>query len=335
MFFLAGLLGMMALGSVVIASTGSAEAEDVEDGVVPSTALRAGAGGDGAGAVLIDLNPAEPPKAEAGEETDGDTGLDSDWHSDWDSDWDSGQVSGQGAASAVSGEPGSLFARLGLINLLGGSADLTAGASAGASPDGPATVLDEAGPAAFGVDAPDVLADTRITDLRGGPGEDPPQVSDVANTMAGGAGPDGSFDGRDGNVLSTVERAADGEDTDGKDFANVGDSHDTITAGMSGVAHAVAGADMAVQGRENALVVAGPSGVADFDRAEDQLLIVYDDSGGAAEPELEIRISATDPAMSEIVLDGLVLTVLPTQDAPALDALVLVGESVAAALALR
>ena len=76
------------------------------------------------------------------------------------------------------------------------------------------------------------------------------------------------------------------------------------------------------------------SELVDFDAGEDQIVIVYDDSDGAEEPEIEIRVSASDPAMTEIVMDGQVLSFMPTEDAPPIEALVLVGESVAAQMAL-
>jgi hypothetical protein len=77
----------------------------------------------------------------------------------------------------------------------------------------------------------------------------------------------------------------------------------------------------------------GAATLGDYDPSEDQIVIVFDDSG-AHEPEVSIRASETDPDISEIVLDGVVLTTLPTAGAPPLDALVLVGESLADALPL-
>ena len=55
--------------------------------------------------------------------------------------------------------------------------------------------------------------------------------------------------------------------------------------------------------------------------------MVYPDTEGAALPELELRPSAEDPALTELVVDGAVVAVLPSEDAPALDAILLVGES--------
>ncbi|SNS63572.1 hypothetical protein [Antarctobacter heliothermus] len=72
----------------------------------------------------------------------------------------------------------------------------------------------------------------------------------------------------------------------------------------------------------------------DYDATEDQLLIVFDDSTPGSEPELELRISKDDPDTTEIRLGDRVLAHLPTDEAPPLSSLILVGESDAAALGL-
>ncbi|ASP20747.1 hypothetical protein ANTHELSMS3_02067 [Antarctobacter heliothermus] len=72
----------------------------------------------------------------------------------------------------------------------------------------------------------------------------------------------------------------------------------------------------------------------DYDAAEDQLLIVFDDSTPGPEPQLEMRLSKDDPDTTEIRLGGRVLANLPTDEAPPLSSIFLVGESDAAALGL-
>ncbi|WP_323770568.1 hypothetical protein [Antarctobacter sp.] len=71
-----------------------------------------------------------------------------------------------------------------------------------------------------------------------------------------------------------------------------------------------------------------------YDAAQDQLLIVFDDSTPGPEPELELRVSDDNPETTEIRLGDTVLASLPTDEAPPLSAIVLVGESDAAALGL-
>ncbi|BBU57991.1 hypothetical protein KU6B_42560 [Mameliella alba] len=72
----------------------------------------------------------------------------------------------------------------------------------------------------------------------------------------------------------------------------------------------------------------------DYDAEQDQLVIVYDDSAGGPEPELEVSAREDDPETTEIRLGGTVLACLPTAEAPPLSSIVLVGESDAAALDL-
>ncbi|WP_305968745.1 MULTISPECIES: hypothetical protein [unclassified Mameliella] len=72
----------------------------------------------------------------------------------------------------------------------------------------------------------------------------------------------------------------------------------------------------------------------DYDDAEDQLVIVYDDSAGGPEPELDVSAREDDPDTTDIRLGGTVLASLPTAEAPPLSSIVLVGESDAAALNL-
>ena len=72
----------------------------------------------------------------------------------------------------------------------------------------------------------------------------------------------------------------------------------------------------------------------DYDAEEDQLLIVYDDSAGGPEPDLELTRRAGDPDTTEIRLCGQVLASMPTSRAPPLSGIMLVGESAAAGLDL-
>lgn len=80
--------------------------------------------------------------------------------------------------------------------------------------------------------------------------------------------------------------------------------------------------------------VCGEMGHLDYDADEDQLLIVFDDSAAGPDPELELRISEGDPSTTEVRVGDAVLARLPTVGAPPLSAIVLVGESDAAALGL-
>ena len=82
-----------------------------------------------------------------------------------------------------------------------------------------------------------------------------------------------------------------------------------------------------------------PPDVLGFDPAEEHLVVLYDDSlydddADAPDPQLDMRPRAEDPDWMYILLDGAVVASLPTQEAPPLSAIVLMGESAAAALQL-
>ena len=114
-------------------------------------------------------------------------------------------------------------------------------------------------------------------------------------------------------------------DTDGRDFLNGGDGADTLEIGAGDVATGGEGADLFllgdwIDGTEAATLM-------DFDPAEDQLMVLYQDIPGQPDPELSIRASAVSPGVVEILLDGEVLAELPEADAPTLDSIVLIAES--------
>jgi hypothetical protein len=71
----------------------------------------------------------------------------------------------------------------------------------------------------------------------------------------------------------------------------------------------------------------------DFNSADDQLVVIYDDAGGAAEPRLELRANPDDPSMTQVTLDGQVISELSSDAAPGLGDIVLMGASDAAHLA--
>lgn len=382
MFFLAGLLGMMALGSVVIASTGGVEEEEEFEGMVSpdavsetgETAVTEGDLLDGAaladevpGGVEVSEDPGGmTPPMDVSEVPDLLAVPNDDDPIDLDEP-----------------EPTSLFARMGLINLIGdldaadaqvgtGGTDLLNGTEAddvlhgagGADVlcggEGDDSVFGDAGDDTLhgdggddllaggegddtlfghhgndslaGDDGSDVLIGGLGDDLMdGGADDDALHGREGADTLVGGLGKDTLFGGWDNDLLSGVVRGVDGADMDGQDFLNGGDGDDTIGIGSGDVVHGGDGADVLVLGD---WITGDASELADYDSGEDQLVIVYDDADGAGEPELEIRVSATDPAVTEIVMDGQVLTTMPTADAPAIESLVLIGESVAAQMAL-
>ncbi|MFW2543064.1 calcium-binding protein [Primorskyibacter sp. 2E107] len=191
----------------------------------------------------------------------------------------------------------------------------------------------------YGHDGNDVMSgDAGDDDLYGGLGDDlmdGDEGDDAllgregADTVAGGLGQDTLFGGWDDDLLIGVERDDDGADTDEGDYLNGGDGNDTLVAGEGDTVSGGEGADVVILGD---WIEDDAAALYDFDASEDQIVIVYDDSDGDAEPDLEIRVSQTDPAVSEIVLDGTVLGTLATSSAPDISSIALVGESAAGAL---
>ena len=403
MFFLAGLMGMMVLGSVAFISTPLSEDEFSGDAPPdPGDAASPGADdpadGDGQGTGILDFAmQADGVAASGGYDPVG--AIDSPFNTHEDSDpmaapQTEGQAAGDGGAGALSSDDdaedakASLFERMGLINsaglieqggegddsMLGTEAtDLLAGAGgddvilSGGSDDevhgndgadtlaggdghdtlhGGADRDEVAGGAGddvlFGHHGDDTLYGGAGDDeawggldddsLDGGKGADALHGREGADTLDGGPGQDTLFGGWDDDLLIGVERGADGLDTDDMDYLNGGDGADTLAIGSGDVASGGDGADVLVLGEW--IAADAPAQLMDFDAGEDQIVIVYDDSTGDGDPTLEIRVSAKDPGVTEILVDGAVLTTLPTADAPTAASIVLVGESAAPALSL-
>ena len=136
------------------------------------------------------------------------------------------------------------------------------------------------------------------------------------------------FGGWDDDVISGLMLAGEGGDDDDLDYLNGGDGDDRLEIGARDVASGGAGSDQFVLGSwirddQGATLM-------DFDPGQDQMLIVYDDSDGADAPEVALRSSAERSGLTEVVLDGDVIAVMPEADAPALEAIVVLGESAAA-----
>jgi len=168
--------------------------------------------------------------------------------------------------------------------------------------------------------------------LDGGTGDDQLHGREGEDTLTGGLGEDTLFGGWGNDLVSGIVRGADGSDTDDQDFLNGGDGDDTMGVGAGDWVHGGEGADVLVLG-DWITSESEAAYMMDYDAQEDQILIVYDDSASSDEPEVQIRPTEGDPDMSEIVMDGVVLSTLPTADAPPLESIVLVGESLATEMA--
>ncbi|WGW03991.1 calcium-binding protein [Tropicibacter oceani] len=384
MFFLAGLMGMMVLGSFAFVSTPFVEEDEaVEDDLQDATTGEAEEDPDaevGEGTGIMDF-------AAASEEAAANQEAAAPVHQTMTSDIG---MSPQGEAydieqDVAGGAMQSLFGQMGLINMPGlieegsdgddsmtgtDATDLLGGGDgndlidSGASDDelqggdGEDTLLGgsendslHGGAGAdvmfggdgqdemFGHDGDDQMSgDAGDDELWGGLGDDRMDGGDGADallgregadTLDGGLGEDTLFGGWDNDLLIGVERDADGLDVDDADYLNGGDGDDTIAIGTGDIVTGGEGADVLVLGD---WIADKAAQLMDFDASEDQIVVVYDDSNEEDDPELELRVSADDPELSEIVVNGVVLGTLATVGAPSVDAIVLVGESAAGAL---
>lgn len=168
--------------------------------------------------------------------------------------------------------------------------------------------------------------------LHGNAGHDALHGREGDDTLTGGRGADSLFGGAGNDLLNGLDRGADGEDRDGRDYLNGGTGDDTVFAGEDDVVSLGAGADILVLGE---WMTAQGAQVLDFDEEEDQLMVVYNDQAHGDTPEVELRLSAADPSLTEIVLGDEVLATLSTEDAPDLSSIVLIGESTLADLGLE
>ncbi len=172
--------------------------------------------------------------------------------------------------------------------------------------------------------------------LDGEDGDDALHGREGADTLRGGTGQDTLFGGWDNDLLSGVERDETGQDTDGRDYLNGGDGDDTIEIGAGDIVTGGDGEDVMILGDwAMGADIDEAAQLMDYDASEDQLVIVFDDSDETAEePEVTLQPSPDNPDVTEILLDGTVISTLPTTDAPPLEAIVLMGQSAAESLAL-
>ncbi|MEE4118614.1 MAG: calcium-binding protein [Paracoccaceae bacterium] len=134
--------------------------------------------------------------------------------------------------------------------------------------------------------------------LEGGAGDD---------RLADGSGDDMLLGGAGDDHLSAVP--ADGEAaSDGRDVLDGGAGDDTLVLGAQDHATGGAGADTIMLGPGLGALGAGDAAtLADFDPAEDSLVVVWDDWTHDAPPEIALSRAADDPDMIEVLADGVAL----------------------------
>ncbi|MEQ5869973.1 hypothetical protein J4E08_08670 [Sagittula sp. NFXS13] len=358
MFFLAGVLGMMALGSVVIASTGGLQEDDeLPEQDIPDTGTQL------TDDLILDDDPGsmgddvgDPAGSDANDGTGGD-------------DANAG-VAENGVTDRMAAGEG-VFDSGVTDNMPGGAGVVDTGEtlvlispeaavdSGGEDEDGDATEPDGVSGAppslpgdASALKAPmspmgneeaatgSLFARLGLINMAGLDGEPgigtagvpagSPEADDIASTeadtLSGDFSNDASSGGSGGDIQSGVASDETELNAEGSNAPYSG-AADTVSLGAEGGE----GADAMMPGH---WLTGEAATMMDYDAAEDQIVIVYDDSALDTAPEVEIRVSKTNSDVTEILLNGQVLTMLPTADAPALDQLFLVGESLAAQVAL-
>ncbi len=124
--------------------------------------------------------------------------------------------------------------------------------------------------------------------LRGGAGDDALHGGLGDDTLVAGSGADTLFGGAGDDLLIARDAA---DDDAVVSYLNAGDGDDTLVAGSGDILTGGAGADVFVTGHW----ITSPVTVMDFDPAEDQLVVVYDDAA-AGLPQIELR---PDPAAAD------------------------------------
>ncbi|SDY72763.1 calcium-binding protein [Citreimonas salinaria] len=168
--------------------------------------------------------------------------------------------------------------------------------------------------------------------LAGGAGNDAIHGREGDDTLMGGQGSDTLMGGNGDDLLSGLDEG----EAPAVDYLNGHDGDDTLVAGRGDVVTGGAGADLIMLGEwlqppNGGVEDPGAAQLMDFDPAEDQIVILYDDSDAGA-PQVDMRPNDEDPTRTEILIDGAVVSVLATADAPALADLVLIGEAEAGLL---
>ncbi|SNS98574.1 calcium-binding protein [Antarctobacter heliothermus] len=344
MFFLTGLLGMMAIGSFAFFSIGSADDDlESEDGFDPmEDAEVSGDPDDDLFQSHTETDPADAlPDDPVGKQPATDDSVPTVDRAQTDPD----DVAPEDVYEDVYGDAFSGTDGDDLI--FGTEADEMIGGSDGGDTldggDGDDTLEGQNGPDdLYGGNGADTLSGGTGHDtlhggaggdlLRGGTGDDALHGRSGDDTLLGDRGQDTMFGGDGDDLISGVRLNGDGVDIDQRDYLNGGDGDDTVVAGDDDIVSLGAGADVLVLGE---WMTETGAEILDYDDDEDQLMVVYNDALHGDAPDLDMRPNATNPSLTDILLGDDVLATLPTEDAPDLSNVVLIAESALADLGLE
>ncbi|MEP3676422.1 calcium-binding protein [Sulfitobacter sp.] len=159
----------------------------------------------------------------------------------------------------------------------------------------------------FGEAGDDALQGSAGEDwLEGGEGDDTLQGGLDNDTLIGGNGADVLFGGWGNDVLSGLSPEQGGSDADDGDFLNGGGGDDTIFTGSSDIVTAGEGADQIVLG--DWITPGNTAEIVDFTATDDNIVLIWDDSDlDTEEPFVTLATDPESPEQTLILMDGTVI----------------------------
>lgn len=177
----------------------------------------------------------------------------------------------------------------------------------------------------------DTLQGSEGDDLLFGDDDDDALQGGLDNdTLDGGMGEDTLFGGWGDDALSGIidDPDADGiQDIDGLDFLNGGGGDDQITAGNLDVVTTGEGADEVILG--DWITEGNSATITDFDALEDSIVLVWDDAQGD-EPEIALEADPEDDSLIQVLMDGVAVATLDADSELDISDIALIPQSVAA-----
>ena len=149
--------------------------------------------------------------------------------------------------------------------------------------------------------------------LEGGEGADTLSGGLDDDTLTGGAGADVLFGGWGNDVLNGLMRNTSGSDEDDADFLNGGGGDDSILVGSGDIVTAGEGADEIVLG--DWLTSGTAAHITDYDVEDDSIVLVWDDSAaGSLEPRITLSVDPDSADQTLIMIDGAVVATVNGSD---------------------
>lgn len=149
--------------------------------------------------------------------------------------------------------------------------------------------------------------------IDGGTGDDTLQGGLDDDTLTGGAGADILLGGWGNDVLSGVERSEAGQDTDDADFLNGGGGDDSILAGGGDIVTSGEGADQIVLG--DWITAGNAAQILDYAATDDNIVLIWDDSiSDSAEPQVTLEVDSEGVDQTLVLMDGEVVAMVNGTD---------------------